>query len=181
MRSKFLTLLSLFIIWLGLAGIKFTLLPIIFACLVPLLTFYISYKLQGAKRRHGESPKEAWPSSKKKERLDGHAAALLAMTISSITYLLWLIREIILSSIAVSKIIWRKNLGIIPTIAPIISGQKTALGSVIYANSITLTPGTVTLSVEGNKLLVHALDSSFMDDLQEGAMDRRVKHYCDRC
>ena len=45
---------------------------------------------------------------------------------------------------------------------------------VIYANSITLTPGTVTLSTEDNKLLVHALDIKFMRDLEDGTMDRKV-------
>ena len=46
---------------------------------------------------------------------------------------------------------------------------------VIYANSITLTPGTVTLSTEDNKLLVHALDIRFMKDLQDGIMDKTIE------
>ena len=66
------------------------------------------------------------------------------------------------------------KLKIYPLLEPIISGQNTELGVVIYANSITLTPGTVTLSTEDNKLLVHALDIKFMRDLQDGTMDRKV-------
>jgi multicomponent Na+:H+ antiporter subunit E len=80
-----------------------------------------------------------------------------------------------MSSIAVVRISCRKNLGIQPILEPIKSIQNTDIGLVTYANSITLTPGTVTLSIEGNNLLVHALDLQFMNDLQEGEMDRRVK------
>ena len=92
----------------------------------------------------------------------------------TIKYFIWLIREIILSAIAVSKIAWRKNLKIVPILKPIISIQNTKLGLVTYANSITLTPGTVTLSLEGNKLLIHALDIEFMNGLEED-MDKRVE------
>ena len=80
-----------------------------------------------------------------------------------------------MSAIAVVKIACRKNLGIQPVLEPVKSVQKTDIGTVIYANSITLTPGTVTLSVEGNTLLVHALDLQFMHALQEGEMDNRIK------
>jgi multicomponent Na+:H+ antiporter subunit E len=95
--------------------------------------------------------------------------------LKSIKYVFWLIAEIIKSSISVSKIAWRRNISIYPLLEHIISGQNTELGVVIYANSITLTPGTVTLSTEDNKLLVHALDIKFMRDLQDGTMDRKIE------
>ena len=52
--------------------------------------------------------------------------------------------------------------------------QKTEIGQVIYANSITLTPGTITLDVRNNEMLVHALTSDTAAGLQTGDMDRRV-------
>ena len=56
--------------------------------------------------------------------------------------------------------------------------QATAGGIVTYANSITLTPGTVTIEVEdgkdGTSFLVHAVDASFAEDVESGEMDRRV-------
>jgi multicomponent Na+:H+ antiporter subunit E len=73
------------------------------------------------------------------------------------------------------KIAFRKNLRIQPSLELISSEQKNTIGIVTYANSITLTPGTVTLSTEDNQLLVLALDMSFMDDLKDGQMDRKVK------
>ena len=51
--------------------------------------------------------------------------------------------------------------------------QKTDLGRVIYANSITLTPGTVTVRIEGSRFLVHALTEKAACDLP-GAMERRI-------
>jgi len=95
--------------------------------------------------------------------------------LSAIFYTIWLLKEIFMSSIAVVRITCRKNLRIQPILEPIKSIQNTDIGLVTYANSITLTPGTVTLSIEGNNLLVHALDLQFMNDLQEGEMDKRVK------
>jgi multicomponent Na+:H+ antiporter subunit E len=52
--------------------------------------------------------------------------------------------------------------------------QKTALGRAIYAQSITLTPGTVAIEVVGGKVLVHALTDAGVADLERGEMDRRV-------
>lgn len=94
--------------------------------------------------------------------------------ITSVSYFFWLLKEIFMSSVAVVKIACRRNLQIHPVLEPIKSKQKTDIGIVTYANSITLTPGTVTVSTEGKVLLVHALDLKFMDDLQEGEMDNRI-------
>jgi multicomponent Na+:H+ antiporter subunit E len=57
------------------------------------------------------------------------------------------------------------------------ASQTTAAGVATYANSITLTPGTVTAEVEGNELTVHALVREGALDLEAGDMDRRVKAF----
>ena len=90
------------------------------------------------------------------------------------SYLPWLFMEIIKSNIAVAKIILRPKMDIRPTVFYVGTGQKTELGVVVYANSITLTPGTVTMAVEGDTLTVHALDQGFADDVLTGEMDRHV-------
>jgi len=89
-------------------------------------------------------------------------------------YYAWLIKEIILSNIMVVKHIWLGNKSISPTLSTIKVTQKTDIGKVIYANSITLTPGTITINMEGDQFLVHALLRESIDDLQTGEMDRRV-------
>ena len=89
-------------------------------------------------------------------------------------YLPWLLKEILLSNIAVAKVILDPKLPIHPRILRISASQKTDVGRVIYANSITLTPGTVTLDVRHEKFLVHALTTDSAEGLLSGEMDRRV-------
>jgi multicomponent Na+:H+ antiporter subunit E len=89
-------------------------------------------------------------------------------------YVPWLFKEIILSNLAVARVILTRNLPIHPRILRIDASQKTDVGQVIYANSITLTPGTVTLDVRHGKFLVHALTRDSADGLLSGEMDLRV-------
>jgi multicomponent Na+:H+ antiporter subunit E len=60
------------------------------------------------------------------------------------------------------------------------ASQASELGQVIYANSITLTPGTVSIQVEGGEILVHALTTEMAEDLKGGEMDRRVTAFSER-
>ena len=57
------------------------------------------------------------------------------------------------------------------------ASQKTAVGLVTYANSITLTPGTVSVEVEGDEITVHAITRDGAMDLAEGSMDRVVSRF----
>ena len=57
------------------------------------------------------------------------------------------------------------------------ASQKSELGKVIYANSITLTPGTVSIDIDGSYISVHALTRDFAADLRTGDMDRRVTNF----
>ena len=52
--------------------------------------------------------------------------------------------------------------------------QRSDLGRVVFANSITLTPGTLTLDVRDGRVLVHALTAETAEGLQTGEMDRKV-------
>lgn len=91
------------------------------------------------------------------------------------SYVKWLLKEVFNSALQVSKIAWRKNMVLRPVLGQIKANQDNDLGVVIYANSITITPGTVTIANQDNDLLVHALDVSFMEDLKTGQMEQRVK------
>ena len=91
-------------------------------------------------------------------------------------YLPWLLKEVVLSNIAVAKVILSPSLPIHPRILRIAANQKTQVGQVVYANSITLTPGTVTLDVRDGHFLVHALTTESAEGLLTGEMDRRVAH-----
>ena len=87
-------------------------------------------------------------------------------------YTLWLFKEIIKANIDTAKIIIINNPD--PQNFRVKSSQKTEAGKVTYANSITLTPGTVTTVLDGDILEVHALSSDMADDVKNGAMDKKV-------
>ena len=87
-------------------------------------------------------------------------------------YYIWLIKEIIMSNITTAKTILGKSDA--PELFYVPFTQKTEAGVATYANSITLTPGTVTVDIDENGFLVHALSSDFGDDVRSGDMDRRV-------
>ena len=86
----------------------------------------------------------------------------------------WLLWQVVLANIDVAKRILDPELPISPTLIKLKPSQRSDLGRVIYANSITLTPGTVTTSLSGDSLEVHALTREGADALLAGDMDRRV-------
>lgn len=103
-----------------------------------------------------------------------HESQPLHLTLKLPGFYAWLIKEIILANFMVVKHIWLGNKTISPTMTTIKVSQKTDMGKVIYANSITLTPGTVTVALEGDQFIVHALLAESIIDLEAGEMDRRV-------
>jgi len=89
-------------------------------------------------------------------------------------YWAWLVKEIWLAAVDVTKRVLSPAMPISPTVVELDTTQTSELGQVIYANSITLTPGTYTIRIFGNRVLVHALSRDGADGLAEGGMDRRV-------
>jgi len=91
-----------------------------------------------------------------------------------IFYLPWLLKEIVVSGIKTSSNVlgFKKFKSHAKKIKV---SQKTQLATVIYANSITLTPGTLTIEVNQDDLFVHALCDSSLTELEFGEMDKRVR------
>ena len=89
-------------------------------------------------------------------------------------YWLWLGREIWRSSIDVARIVLHPDLPISPRILEIKSTSKRPYDQVILGNSITLTPGTLSLDVHKGVITVHALTEAAARELAAGEMDRRV-------
>lgn len=96
------------------------------------------------------------------------------LTFGPLWYWPWLVWEIVKANIDVTKRILSPTLNISPTMVRLKVSQKSDLALVIYANSITLTPGTVSVDVEPGEILVHALSHEAAEDLKGGAMDRQV-------
>ena len=91
-----------------------------------------------------------------------------------IGYAPWILWEIAKANWDVARIILKPSLPIKPRLIRIRASQKTDLAKVVYANSITLTPGTITLDVQDDKFLVHALTDEAASALDSGEMGRRV-------
>jgi multicomponent Na+:H+ antiporter subunit E len=89
-------------------------------------------------------------------------------------YLGWLVKEIFKANVNVARIILDPRLPISPIVVPFKATQKSDLGRMIYANSITLTPGTITTGTEGEILRIHALTWHDVDGREEDEMDRRI-------
>jgi multicomponent Na+:H+ antiporter subunit E len=90
-------------------------------------------------------------------------------------YWAWLALKVVKSNLDVTRRIWTPGKSISPTVVRLKLSQQTALGKVIYANSITLTPGTVTLAIEDDEILVHALTRADAAALETGEMDCQVR------
>lgn len=89
-------------------------------------------------------------------------------------FLPWLFKQIALSNIDVARRVLDPRMSISPELFEVEARQKTDTARVFYANAITLTPGTVSVRLHGNKILVHALTKEAADDVREGEMDRRM-------
>ena len=72
-------------------------------------------------------------------------------------YFPWLAKEIVKANISVIRACVKADLDIAPALVKVKTVCKSDLAKVTFANSITLTPGTVTVEIEGDKLLVHGL------------------------
>lgn len=93
------------------------------------------------------------------------------------TYYPWLVKEIVKSAWSVTKVVLDPRLPISPTMTRVKPGQKTTAGVVTYANSITLTPGTLTVAASNDEFVVHALTRDGAIDVESGGMDRRVSQF----
>lgn len=106
-----------------------------------------------------------------------HESHFFHLTMRTLGYWVWIAKEIILSSLAVTRIVWQAKPIISPAIAWIPANQKSDVGKAVYANSITLTPGTVCIDVKDDMLEVHTLTHAGLDDLNKGEMGVRVRNF----
>lgn len=89
-------------------------------------------------------------------------------------YWLWLLWEIIKSNIEVARAAISPDRLVRPSVVKVPMKLRSAVGKVTYANSVTLTPGTVTLLLEEDHLEAHALTQSSAESLESGAMERKI-------
>jgi multicomponent Na+:H+ antiporter subunit E len=90
-------------------------------------------------------------------------------------YSLWLGKEVLLSSVAVLRRIWSPRLTVRPAMGFTPTPGISVLSQVIYANSITLTPGTLSLTVDDEGIEVHGLMAADIEQLEAESMLRRIR------
>lgn len=94
-----------------------------------------------------------------------------------VAYSLWLLREIAISSLDVSLKMWQLEPDISPQVEFIPTKIKNETQMAIFANSITLTPGTVALDINGDgEVYVHSLTEESMKMLKKGKLLQKVKN-----
>lgn len=86
-------------------------------------------------------------------------------------YALVLIKEILMANLNVCRLILSEKEEIDPAVVEVHSVMSTATGRAFYANAITLTPGTITVTMEDDTYVVHCLD----DTLAEGLVDSELE------
>ena len=86
----------------------------------------------------------------------------------------WLVVEVVKSSLQVTRCVLNPKLPISPTVVEFDATTDHPVDLAILGNSITLTPGTLTLQISGQHVVVHALTKEGAEDVISGEMDRRV-------
>lgn len=103
-----------------------------------------------------------------------HETMPLHISNGILSYLVWLTIEVAKANWAVTKVILSPKMALDQRFITVPTTQRDDLGRVIYANSITLTPGTITVEIEPGSFLVHALTKDAADMNALADMDARV-------
>ena len=91
-----------------------------------------------------------------------------------IKYFVLLSVEIVMANITVALIVLNPKLPISPGIVIMRCDLERSLVRVLYVNSITLCPGTITVELEGNLLIVHAFTKDYAHDIEDWQLYRRL-------
>ena len=148
------TFIILFSFWLLLSG-KYDYFHLILGVICSLIVSYFTHDLLFANVRVGDAR---------------------VIFFRFITYIPWLIAQIVSSNLHVASVVMRPKKEINPRIIKFKTKLESDISWVTLANSITLTPGTITMDVKDGEFFVHALDKKVADDLHAGEMEDRVAH-----
>lgn len=153
-QNFFGTFLLLFALWILLSG-RFDTFHLTLGVMCSLLIAWISYDLLFANIRVGD---------------------YLLVVRRFLAYIPWLIYQIVMSNIHVAALALNPKLPIDPQIIRFTVKLETDISWVTLANSITLTPGTITMDIMNGEFYVHALSKKVAEDLDTGEMEDRVAH-----
>ena len=155
MKNALILFITLLITWFVLSGF-FDPLFISFGLISCLLSVFITIKL-----------------TKSHSNFENTSKIILKLPL----YTVWLMFEIVKSAIDVTTKVWQLNPDISPKIDNIPAKVKGDLALTILGNSISLTPGTVSIEIneDENSIQVHALNADGIEELKKGNMQNKVK------
>lgn len=109
-------------------------------------------------------------------RRESASAQMLTSTrwLQLLSYLPWLIKEMVLSALHVARVVLSPHMRLDPCLVRFRSEQPNEVAKVILGNSITLTPGTLTVDIDGEEFLVHALTRTLAGGLLDQTMQEKV-------
>ena len=151
MRAQFLIAILLFIFWLTLSG-YYTLLTIALGIASVILVVYLSMRM----------------------RVIGTGEHRPTLYLRLPVYAVWLTWQVIISNLQVAYRIVHPRLPIKPQYIKVKLAGDHPLLHLIHANSITLTPGTISVDIQDGFILVHALSDANVRDLLDGKMTRKI-------
>jgi len=153
-QNLVVTFVMLFAFWVLLSG-KYDLFHLALGVICSLLIAYLTHDLLFANVRVGD-------------------ARVIAYRF--FTYIPWLLYQIITSNIHVASVVLGPKKLVDPQIIRFKTKLESDISWVTLANSITLTPGTITMDIRDGEFFVHALDKKVAADLNAGDMEDRVAH-----
>ena len=92
-----------------------------------------------------------------------------------IAYFFVLLKEIFVSNFKVMAIILFKRIPITPALTEVRVELRSRMAKTILANSITLTPGTITVKVEGDVFTVHCLSAELIDGIEDSTFVKLLR------
>ena len=151
-----ITALFLFVLWLLMSGIYDKPLVLGFGVASAIIAVWVALRM---------------------DAVDGQHIEFHINVVRFIRYLVWLMIEIAKSNWAVTKLILAPRIKLRQHIFEVPYSQKSPLAQAVFANSITLTPGTITVEVEPGHFLVHAVNFNESDHEALAEMDRQCSAF----
>lgn len=96
----------------------------------------------------------------------------ISLKLKWLVFIYQIFKEMLISSLFMIKTICSKNIVVKQYYGLVKFHSSDKNKQVVYANSITLTPGTMTLAINDNEIMVHSLDSQFIEDLRTGNLEK---------
>ena len=145
--------LALFALWMLLEG-RWTLEIVLTGIVLSALIYLFCWKFLDY------SPRREW--------------AVIRRIPRAVGYLFWLIGQIFISGFMTMSRIWSGR-EVTPHLVSFRTGLRSDPGKVLLSQSITLTPGTLTVDQRDGRFLVHALDDAYTEGLQDSEMEKRIR------